>query len=404
MRLVRTEIEREYRGPFERHQAWFQSRNGRELRFLFVVPHAYRHWLSDRADHWLVLGATSAAIFGESYSQDIPAPRVLKRNLDCLIRQWAEWYPGARCIEIDVPVLDETGGKDDASASHRGLFYTGGVDSTFTLSSEDERTDILIKAIFDWDDETHLVDQLANEPKFAHGKPVLPVGTNVLRAFPEFADAWAYRTHGPALGSIAHLLSGGLEHVTFSSSQTYGKLIPWGSHPLTDPLLSSHELQFHHFGTQFSRLEKIQHLAGDPALLAGLDVCGQEPGVKGRRVNCSRCKKCLRTMMALDLSGVAPEDAPSFDWSQYSARAIARIRLHNPNEFPVFHELLEDALANDRQESVEALRTILRKSYVYRPLGAFETFLRRRFPSQVVNRPILKSAKHRFFHVRERWT
>ncbi|WFL78333.1 hypothetical protein P7228_04520 [Altererythrobacter arenosus] len=404
MRLDSTRIDRNYFGAFERHEARFRSKGGRALNFFFVVPHEYRHWLNERMDHWLVLGATSAAIFGENYAQDEPVSATLRRNVECLTRQWAAWYPRAKPVSIEAPTVDDEEGGASLVSRGQGLLFTGGVDSTFTLARRAEETDILIKAIFDWDDESHLVEQLRSEKRNVHGKDVLPIGTNVLRAFPEFADAWAYRTHGPALGAIAHIVSQGVDRVIFSSSRTYGTLVPWGSHPLTDPLLSSRDLKFEHYGAEFTRLEKIMRIAKHPEYISELDVCGLEPALKGNRVNCSRCKKCLRTMISLDTANVSPNRASTFDWSHYSLEAIRRTRLHHPNEYPVFHELLDDAIANGRDDLADAIRSAIHRSYIYYPLGAIESFLRRRFPSQIVNRPIFRHAKYTLFRLRERWT
>lgn len=404
MRLDRTHIDRDYFGAFERHEAHFRSDCGRELHFFFVVPHEYREWIADGTDHWFVLGATSAAIFGEDYSQSQPISATLKRHIECLTLQWSSWYPGAKPVEVHAPLIDDGDQPEEDAGLQRGLFFTGGVDSTFTLVRKRNETDLLVKAVFDWDDENHLVEQLRSEKRVQLGKQVLPVGTNVLRAFPEFADAWAYRTHGPALGSIAHLVSRGVGHMIFSSSRTFGSLIPWGSHPLTDPLLSSANLEFQHYGTEFTRLDKIALIAQDPANLENLEVCGLEPTEKGERKNCSHCKKCLRTMISIDTANVTPEAARTFDWSGYNLEAIRRIRLHHPNEYPVYRELVADAYSNGRPEIGEAIETAIRKSYIYYPLGAFESFLRRRFPSQVVRRPIFRYAKSTLFRLRERWT
>lgn len=394
MRLERIRREPAYLADFERHEALFLGRDGREFRFFFLVPHSCSAWLGEGADHWFLLGATSAALLGEDYHQDEPVSALLKRHVECLVLQWKEWFPGARKVALHVPVIADGDGAAADAGKLNGLYFTGGVDSTFTLATIGARTDVLVRAIFDWDDERDLVRQLREQPRHMFGKQHVCIGTNVLRAFPEFEDAWAYRTHGPALGALAHLLSGRLGRMVFSSSRMYGTLIPWGSHPLTDPLLSSAGLAFEHFGTEYSRLDKTRAIASARAYLSTLEVCGQIPSIKGVRLNCSCCNKCLRTMIALDVAGAPPDAARSFDWSHYGPARIARMRLYHPNEYAVFRELQEDARAGGRPELAAAIGTAIRKSYKFYPLGAVEGFLRRRFPTLTALLPMLKGVKH----------
>lgn len=395
MRLKQVSIDREYLADFERHEGVFLCEGGREICFFFLIPKAYASWLSERSDHWFILGATSAALIGEDYKQNEPVSALLKRHMECLILQWKDWSTYKRQVTLDVPILADTETDPVVGEKVAGLYFTGGVDSTFTLARRFEQTDILLQAKFDWDDEECLVSQLRSQPKTLFGKELVCVGTNVLRAFPEFEDAWAYRTHGPALGALAHMFTKRLGSITFSSSRKYGTLIPWGSHPLTDYLLSSDQLAFEHYGTEFSRLDKIRSVAVNPEFLPRLEVCGQAPSVIGNKKNCSRCKKCLRTMIVLDLAGAPRMAATSFDWSAYGTRQIADIRLYHPNEYAVFRELKNEASSSERPEIAAAIATAMRKSYRYYPLGAMEGFFRRRYPTFIALWPFLKRAKHR---------
>lgn len=394
MRLKSVFKDCNYVADYERHEGVFVGKAGREFRFFFLVPKSYSSFVSDRDDHWFILGATSAALIGEDYSQDKPVSALLKRHIECLILQWKDWFPSKKEIRVDAPVLDNTSDDPVGEGKLSGLYFTGGVDSTFSLTRQFDRTDILVRAIFDWDSEADLLRELRALSDTKFGKPMLSVGTNVLRAFSEFEDAWAYRTHGPALGALAHLFSKELGHIVFSSSRMYGTLIPWGSHPLTDPLLSSDAIGFEHYGTEFSRFDKIMAIAGKPEFLPQLEVCGQVPSVKGHRLNCSSCSKCLRTMIALEISGTPKEAAASFDWSSFGAERIARMRLYHPNEYAIFRELMRDAEARGFSEIAGAISIAIRKSYKYYPLGAVEGFLRRRYPTFIALWPVLKGAKH----------
>lgn len=299
---------------------------------------------------------------------------------------------------LDVPTGDDNElPAVGALRRHKGLFYTGGVDSLFSLIMRGRDVDVLVKAIFDWNDEEELLRTLKSQPKEAFGRPQLTVGTNVLHPFPEFADAWSYLTHGPALGANGHLFFKQISHLIFSSSISYGDLIPWGSHPLTDPLLSSTTLQFDHYGAAYTRVEKVLRVAQSIEHVGYLDVCSQPPSKKAQEfINCSRCQKCLRTMASIEISGIDLSVAKSFDWSDYKFDKLRNIRLYHPNEYIMFREILEGALLKGRSDIAEVVRLTMAKSGKYSLVAAAEDYMRRRFPSLVSQRPIFRSAKRAF--------
>lgn len=94
MRLVRTSIDKDRLRGFQRHEAVFRSSTGREFTFFLIFSEEFISWLSEGQDHWFVLGVTSAALLGESYSQDAPVSALLKRHMLSLVRQWGAWFPG----------------------------------------------------------------------------------------------------------------------------------------------------------------------------------------------------------------------------------------------------------------------------------------------------------------------
>ena len=79
-----------------------------------------------------------------------------------------------------------------------------------------------------------------------------------------------------------------------SSNRQDALVLPWGSNPVTDHLLSGGELTIVHDGAAFSRTDKIAFLTGFPAALQSLKVCW-EGKQQGR--NCGVCEKCVRTQL-----------------------------------------------------------------------------------------------------------
>ncbi|MEJ2586682.1 MAG: hypothetical protein P8165_03705 [Deltaproteobacteria bacterium] len=141
---------------------------------------------------------------------------------------------------------------------------------------------------------------------------------------------WA--SHACVIASAASLfrnISGGC---LVGSSHSYLNLNPWGSHPLTDRLLSSNSFQIHH-DMVFTRMEKLRALLQWPEALENLKVCweGQYRYDTSPDTNCCSCDKCIRTMLAFRALGreipssfpdpLTPEKVrhlseKRFDWSR----------------------------------------------------------------------------------------
>ncbi len=79
------------------------------------------------------------------------------------------------------------------------------------------------------------------------------------------------------------------------SSEPYDSLvIPWGSSPITDHLLSSSEFVVMHDGASHSRTEKVKEICEWRVGVENLRVCWQGD-LKDR--NCGICEKCVRTKL-----------------------------------------------------------------------------------------------------------
>ena len=84
------------------------------------------------------------------------------------------------------------------------------------------------------------------------------------------------------------------------SSEPYDSLvIPWGSNPITDHLLSSDDFKVIHDGASHSRTEKAYEIAEWDSGIHNLRVCweGDE-----KDKNCGTCEKCVRTRLNFLLS------------------------------------------------------------------------------------------------------
>jgi len=182
------------------------------------------------------------------------------------------------------------------------LCFSSGVDAFHTLLHSGERITRLITA--------HGYDiRLTNVERWQHleaairraasdaGRPLSIIRSN-LRQHPLYkATIWP-RCHGGALATLGHLMRGHGDRLLISSSFTPDRDQPWGTHWNLDHSWSSEALRVRHFGEQSNRIHKIRAIAHEPLVRRNLHVCLKAHSDNGHG-NCSRCEKCVRTMVIL---------------------------------------------------------------------------------------------------------
>lgn len=211
---------------------------------------------------------------------------------------WASWWG----FSTDLPFVPAPAHAEfvPQPADGIGVCFTGGVDSFHTLLRGAYRFDRLV-FVHGFDipltDRQRVEAFLPSLQRAAEAKSALPivVRTN-LREHPVFAEVNWERTHGAALAAIGHLLTPILGRLVVASTFSYPYSHPWGSHWQTDPLWSGRALRVIHDAAEWARSQKISQIAGEPLLWDSLRVCWENRTATG---NCSRCEKCLRTMVLL---------------------------------------------------------------------------------------------------------
>ena len=185
--------------------------------------------------------------------------------------------------------------------------FTLGVDSFYTLLTEKSTLDAIMFTIgFDVGPKQHKLigDIKANLTKVAkqHSKRLILCQTDLKHKLIGKAGCdWASSLHGPALFCIFQLLSGTYGNVLIPSTHPKELKIDYGSSFRTDPHYSSSRLNIRTQG-DLNRIQKIEHILRiDPSVLNYLRVCWLNPN---QVYNCSKCDKCLRTMIAIQRMGM----------------------------------------------------------------------------------------------------
>jgi hypothetical protein len=214
---------------------------------------------------------------------------------------YAEWwgYPDTYPIVHGGPCEPGAG-----PASGTAACFTGGLDSFHTLLTSGDRLDHLVFVHgYDMSLDDHVrisaFERSFREVARRTGKRAVLLRTN-LRDHPACASVSWDRTHGAALASAGHVLAREIGTLVIPSSYRIAHLIPWGSHPLTDPLWSSSRMSVVHDDATLSREEKMLRIVHEPIVWENLRVCWENLAPTG---NCSRCRKCVRAMIAIAAYG-----------------------------------------------------------------------------------------------------
>ncbi len=216
-------------------------------------------------------------------------------NVRRLSEIWSEWW-GYRIAKTEIITRPDRVDRSSGTA----LAFSCGIDSFHALLTA-PRPQILV-SVHGFDvplADDYRMSAFALSAKAvaaATGVKSTIVRTN-LREHPSSGRPRLWeRSHGGGLASIAHVLSDHLGELTISSSYFARDQRAWGSAIETDPLFSSDRMGIAHYGAHAHREEKIRQIADNPLVQRHLRVCWANRAESG---NCSRCGKCLATMLLL---------------------------------------------------------------------------------------------------------
>ena len=273
-----------------------------------------------------------------------------RANLAGLMKIFESWwgYPS-------IPILSAHRQRTcPRTTGKTALFFTGGVDSFYSLLKGDMKVDYLVY-VHGFD--IPLLDQRRFELLkrsldviAAQTQTRLMVIRSNLREHPLFTSINWEKTHGGALASIAHILE---EVKTFIVSSSYPNTCdkPFGSHFKTDPLWATDDFSIRYMGGEYWRWQKLAMIADHPLVQRHLHVCWEN---RDQQLNCSRCEKCLRTMVSLVLCGKLAE-CRVFTNRDSIAMNIHRIGSIDADLISVYEKFLDGELPTDIRGAIEAL-------------------------------------------------
>lgn len=336
------------------------------------VPEAYAESLSDMGNPWLLAMLPMAASLGEDIELALPVDALLLENVKGVLAIWREWYPELHDVRIDCPVQSYQAQGQASSARRTAAFFSGGIDSYFTIARRMPGNEFGIPAVGKVDDlltvwgfdvgvydEAQfrpLAEMLTESAKKLELNHII-IRTNLREVMPVYRKQWGPLTHGAGLAFIGLMLERRYGEIVLGSTYPYGALSPWGSHPLVDPLFSTSGTTVVHDGAAITRIEKTRVAAILPETSRSLHIC-QVVGLQ----NCSRCEKCYRTMIALDILGLKESFAETFDWSGYTLSRVRMVYIGGGLEQIFYREMIFAARSLGRTDIAVALSHAARRS------------------------------------------
>jgi len=270
----------------QQYTIWFRTDNGpinnslEPFLPIALPPAMRRHWdlsIDDKVSPTLLDGA------------------------DVIQQVMCGWYHRFRKVHIAAQPREHSvyGSSDNVAA-----FFSGGVDSFFTLQQhKNEITHLIFVHGFDIsiEDESRKREMAKNAAQVAEQLQLelVEVETNI-RKFGDQHVSWPGAYHGAGMGAVALLLAPRFKRIYIPSSFSWDQQIPYGSHPELDHHWSNGDIEIVHDGTEYDRFEKINAIADWPIIANHLRICF---GNKHQGLNCGQCKKCLWTMMVLEAIG-----------------------------------------------------------------------------------------------------
>ncbi|MFC1878658.1 hypothetical protein ACFLZW_01970 [Chloroflexota bacterium] len=288
----------------------------------YRFPEKYAADISTRAEAFAPTALLVAMYAAEDLVIRGPISPLLAYNLFEYRNIYHSWRPKIfKMVDIQYDCLEKAPASVQPAAA--ATAFSGGVDSFYTLWAHLPGNQPIPQARVTHGLFVHGLDLRLDDPNNFQaaaihyqalfedmGLELILASTNAYQ-FSEFRINWTL-FDGPPLVGAASLLSPLLGRFYIPSGMpSYLKLIPQGSSPLTDHLLSTETLDIIHHGASISRYEKTLAVVNWPVTYNSLRVCSDKQKMFGLK-NCAVCQKCYRTMTLLEILDVFENYSENF--------------------------------------------------------------------------------------------
>ncbi|WP_232688774.1 hypothetical protein [Halobacterium zhouii] len=320
---------------------------------------------------WAVGADVSVGVVDREYVESLPTVR------DALV----EMHPAFVTDATEIRAREVVEESPDRDGEETAQLFTGGVDSLATYVRHHEEDPTLL-SVHGWsvdaDDDDHWRETMRYLSQFAsdRGLEHRTVRSNMLSFLnvtmldahfrPHYDGSWYSDVgHGIGLLSLCAPLAyeRGIGELHIASTHTKGYDVAWGSHPTIDERVSWTGTTAVHDGFELTRQEKVGLLASHAERADTQDFDIRTCIYDDAGGNCSGCEKCYRTMVALDLEGVDPNE---FGYD-YSKEVLADIQSrfesaewHLRGDKPYFWGEIQERVPEDVSEEPREVREFYR--------------------------------------------
>lgn len=302
----------------------------------FSVPSEYEDWLTfDVYDAFLVAALYPAMYYNEPIEIEGYVSHRLFYNCSHYVKSIISYFrDGMSDIEIKV------NGYKNAEKKHHHVAtgFSAGIDSFVTFYDHYEREidpDYKVDSLFFFNVGSHGGGGEVARRKFIErynylkpfpdekGLPYIPVDSNLFDFYQKY---WEFDAGEFCRCSAILIFQRAIDKYYLSSDYSYGETMFFHfnkvttsfsglAETFTNPLLSTEGCEIISDGGQYMRTDKTLLLKDYEPAHRYLNVCvsSQESAC-----NCSRCHKCIRTLVALDTLGILDKFSKVFDINDYN--------------------------------------------------------------------------------------
>ena len=358
-----------------------------EKQLWFLYPAEVPMPEDDNCDAYLLAALLPAMQVKADISVRGTVSSELLANLNELQYVWKRWCPEQYAL-IDIKV--EQVRDNEIRADGAVAAFSGGADAQFTTyrhamkqagySTQTIRAGVLVHG---FDIPLSDLEGFAGAESLA-AKALADLGLDLFSVTSNVRELWDinWEHHcGTALAAVLSGLSSYAGAGLIGSSDPYGELYePWGSHPITDPLMSSGVFKIIHDGAGFGRAEKVEVIAKWPKGMQNLRVCWQG---SERDRNCGVCEKCVRTRLNFLVAGSTNPECFS---TPLTAKHIKNIKLSNESIAKEWQGLLDEMVAREVDSKwIRQVKKVLKR----KPGPAFASL----FPAESRRRLLIKKLR-----------
>lgn len=238
------------------------------------------------------------------------------------------------------------------------VFFSGGVDSFYSATQDKTHKYLVNVENFDAPAKAISFAQAARQRVInvsnAVGAIPVTVSTNI-NEHPSFHIHKFADTHGALLAAIGQLLAPHIGSIKISPAIHSNSTPVYGSNYRLDPLWSSKRVQIYNGDPTILRQDRISAMSDLKIVQENLRVCVHSSSPEK---NCSRCEKCIRTMLDLYRVGRL-EHFKVFDHSIPLWEAMENVsRISNTS---YYYQALEFGVEPQLEQAIQRM---LRRNYV----------------------------------------